>query len=200
MHTPTSLPSRHILLVDDDSAVRESIKLLLSIDQHKVTEASDGHQALSLFRGSGFDLVITDYLMPEMLGDELVRNIRRIKPEQPVLMLTAFLEKLAAGGMPAGGLLAKPVALEDLREAILRQIEPGTTSHSSASLGLSRSALLHRAAAGTQVLGEMLRAKPHKQVSPDHLGTSGSAETRTNAVIGTTIVLPPKPLRSSLLK
>jgi CheY-like chemotaxis protein len=114
-----ALSAMNILLVDDDRAVRESINLLLKIDRHRVTEAANGHEALLLFTGSHYDLVITDYLMPEMRGDDLVQNIRNIAPAQPILMLTAYADKLAASGIPSEGLLAKPVSVEGLRQAIL---------------------------------------------------------------------------------
>lgn len=111
---------KHILLVDDDPAVRESLKLLLSIDRHTVTEASSGHEALHLFTGAQFDLVILDYLMPDMLGEELARHIKNLAPNQPILMVTAYLEKLVNAGKPADALLGKPISVEDLRRAMAR--------------------------------------------------------------------------------
>jgi CheY-like chemotaxis protein len=98
MSTAVSAQGKSILLVDDDPAVRASIKLLLSIDRHTVTEAADGHEALQLFTGSRYDLVIIDYRMPGMLGDELARNIKNLSPAQPILMVTAYLEKLVDAG------------------------------------------------------------------------------------------------------
>ena len=74
MKTAVSAKGKNILLVEDDPAVRASIKLLLSIDRHTVTEAANGHEALQLFTGSRYDLVILDYRMPEMLGDELMHQ------------------------------------------------------------------------------------------------------------------------------
>jgi CheY-like chemotaxis protein len=109
---------KNILLVDDDPNVRSSLKLLLSIDRHTVTEAENGQEALLLFTGSKYDLVIIDYLMPGMLGDELARNIRNLAPAQPILMLTAYLEKLADAGQPADGVLGKPLSIDALRRAM----------------------------------------------------------------------------------
>ena len=150
------------ILVEDDEAVRESIKLLLSIDRHTVTEAASGHEALHLFAGSSYDLVITDYLMPEMLGDELAQNIKTIAPRQPILMVTAYLEKLVDAGKPADAVLGKPFSVEELRQAMAGPIQ-GTTSWqeaaSSLSGGLSRSDLVNRACANTNVLREILERK-----------------------------------------
>ena len=120
MNTAVNAPAKNILIVDDDSMVRGSIKLLLSIDRHNVTEAANGHEALQLFTGSQYDLVITDYFMPGMRGDELAQNIKNIAPAQPVLMLTAYVEKLLDGGKPADAVLGKPLSIDDLRRAVAR--------------------------------------------------------------------------------
>ncbi len=102
-------PRKNILVVDDDPNTRESIKLLLDIDRHLVTVASNGMEALELIqKWGGFDLVITDYLMPGMLGDELARRIRTFTPAQPILMVTAYVEKLNAPRQPANNNPGQP--------------------------------------------------------------------------------------------
>lgn len=153
-----SAPSRRILLVEDDQRVRESIKLLLSIDQHTVTEAANGHEALQLFTGSSYDLVMTDYLMPEMLGDELAQRIKNVAPAQPILMVTAYVDKLANGGKPADALLGKPFGVEALRRAIAMTGCPDAAA-SRSSGGCSRAELMNRASAITTVLSDILRQK-----------------------------------------
>ena len=120
MSTAVSAQGKSILLVDDDSAVRGSIKLLLSIDRHTVTEAANGYEALQLFTGSRYDLVIIDFRMPGMLGDELARNIKNLVPTQPILMVTAYREKLVDDGNPADVVLGKPLSIDDLRRAMAR--------------------------------------------------------------------------------
>ena len=120
MSASGSAQGKNVLLVDDDPAVRASIKLLLSIDRHMVTEAVNAHEALQLFTGSRYDLVIIDYLMPEMLGEELARNIKSLAPAQPILMVTAYLEKLVDADIPADAVLGKPLSIDDLRRAIAK--------------------------------------------------------------------------------
>jgi CheY-like chemotaxis protein len=110
--------ARRILLVDDDKLAREAIKLLLGIDRHTVIEAKDGEEALYLFTGELFDLVITDFLMPGMKGDELALNIKTIEPDQPVLMLTAFNATLAGTLQLADSIIGKPTHLDALRGAV----------------------------------------------------------------------------------
>jgi len=172
MSTAGNAPGKNILLVDDDPGVRGSIKVLLSIDRHTVTEAANGHEALQLFTGSRYDLVITDYFMPEMLGEELAENIKNIAPAQPILMVTAYLEKLVNGGGLAETVLGKPFSVDDLRRAIAKLI-PGTTSLDPAAsclaIEFSRSDLVNRASATSKVLGRSNRVGAEKFVSRNSL-------------------------------
>jgi CheY-like chemotaxis protein len=109
---------KNILLVDDDTAARESIKLLLNIDRHRVIEARNGPEALGIFHSCVLDLVIIDYFMPQMDGSELATHIKLAAPELPVLMVTAYTEKLVDSHNPVDAILAKPFGIEDLRQAI----------------------------------------------------------------------------------
>jgi CheY-like chemotaxis protein len=109
---------KHILLADDQQEVRDTIKLLLRLDEHTVAEAKNGREALEMFTQDRFDLVITDYAMPEMRGDELAANVKHLAPSQPILMLTGSAELLDGLSTPVDALLRKPFSLLDLRQAI----------------------------------------------------------------------------------
>ena len=109
---------KSILLADDQQSVREAISLLLSLDEHAVVEASNGAEALDLFRRGQFDLVITDFDMPKMKGNELATRIKQLSPAQPILMITAYAEKLGASDNPVDALLDKPFQIEDLRRTM----------------------------------------------------------------------------------
>ena len=114
---------RRILIVDDEPTVRQSVQLLLQDDGYIVDEAGSGAEALALFEPGKFDMVFTDYLMPEMKGDQLAATIKRLSPKQPVVMITAFPEKLQSSDCPLGGvdsIICKPFELETLRWAISR--------------------------------------------------------------------------------
>lgn len=110
-----------ILVVDDEPTVCKAIQMMLKYYGHDVQIANDGAVALGVFEKGKFDLVITDYLMPEMKGDELVTRIKQTKPEQRIILVTAFAEDFMAYGKPTGGVnyvLNKPFSLEELRVAI----------------------------------------------------------------------------------
>ena len=129
MSTPV-IPKRHILVVDDEPLVCDAVKMMLAFDGHAVETASSGKDALALLDAGKFDLVFTDYMMPTMKGDELAAAIKARKPSQPVVMITAFAEKLQAAGTPLKNVdfvISKPFLLENLREAIAKVI-PSSSS------------------------------------------------------------------------
>ena len=111
---------KRILLADDDPGARDSIKLLLTIDRHTVVEAAEGVEAIALLKSQPFDLAILDYFMPGMRGSELALHIRQIAPSLPIIMVTAYLEKLAEADKPVDAVIGKPFAIEDLRRAITK--------------------------------------------------------------------------------
>jgi CheY-like chemotaxis protein len=115
---------KRILLADDQQEVRELLALMLGMDEHIVTEARNGREALDLFAPERFDLVITDYLMPLMKGDELARNIKRLAPSEPILMITGSADELGGIRGAVDVVLNKPFAFEDLRQAVAQVLCP----------------------------------------------------------------------------
>jgi CheY-like chemotaxis protein len=122
MKEPAITP-RRILVVDDEPLVCDAVKMMLAFDGHEVESASGGKAALALLEKSHFDLVLTDYDMPAMKGDELAAAIKARSPQQPVVMITAYADVLRASGNPLTGVdlvIGKPFLLENLREAIAK--------------------------------------------------------------------------------
>lgn len=109
---------KRILVADDEPVVRDALKMLLEIDEHTVTEARDGAEALDLVAQGKFDLVITDYEMPRMKGSELAVRVKKLCPAQPILMITAYAERLGNAENPVDAILNKPFTFNDLRRAI----------------------------------------------------------------------------------
>jgi two-component system response regulator MprA len=120
-----------ILVVDDERAVRDSLRRALELQGYQVDLAADGAEALALLEANGQpDAVVLDILMPGIDGLEVCRRIREEGNEVPVLMLTARdavgdrVEGLDAG---ADDYLVKPFALEELLariRALLRRTSP----------------------------------------------------------------------------
>jgi two-component system response regulator MprA len=120
-----------ILVVDDERAVRDSLRRALELQGYEVDLAADGAEALARLESDGqVDAVLLDILMPVMDGLEVCRRIRRSGNPIPVLMLTARdavgdrVEGLDAG---ADDYVVKPFALEELLarvRALLRRVSP----------------------------------------------------------------------------
>jgi two-component system response regulator MprA len=125
-----------ILVVDDDQAVRDSLRRALALQGYDVELAGDGEEALFKLRTnpSATDLLVVDVLMPRLDGLELTRKLRSDGNQLPILMLTARdqvadrVEGLEAG---ADDYLVKPFALEELVarvRALLRRLGPEDTA------------------------------------------------------------------------
>jgi CheY-like chemotaxis protein len=129
---------KRILLADDQQGVREAIRSLLVVDQHVVTEARNGREALELFAPGLFDLVITDYAMPAMTGNELSEKIKQMAPSQPILMVTAYAANLEGSGNPVDAMLSKPFSPSELRRVIAELIGPAEVAETRRGHGQGR--------------------------------------------------------------
>jgi len=126
MSKPAIVP-RRILVVDDEPYVCDALRMMLVFDGHRVETASSGREALALFDRDKYDLVITDYAMPVMKGDELAASIKGRAPGQPVVLITAYAEMLKSAETQLAGvdyIISKPFLLENLREAIEKMTGP----------------------------------------------------------------------------
>ena len=79
-----------ILVVDDESAIRENLELLLSDANYKVTLAENGTEGLKKLESEFFDLVLLDVMMPDKNGLEVLKEIHLSSPETAIIMITAF--------------------------------------------------------------------------------------------------------------
>jgi len=110
-----------ILVVDNEPLVTESIRWILVHDGHVVEVTSNAEQVLSLFQKGKFDLIIADYEMPKLKGDELAARIHALDPEQRILLITAHTEELLAQNAALKGVdmvLGKPFDIETLRSSV----------------------------------------------------------------------------------
>ncbi|HEX5515130.1 MAG TPA: response regulator [Gammaproteobacteria bacterium] len=122
MHDLQAGSAARILVVEDESGILAALTLLLDMEGYRVTEATNGRQALERLRTTVPDLVITDYMMPYMDGIELMRQIRQdpALAGLPVILLSAALpEDIDLTGL-ADATLSKPVGIDELLDAIAR--------------------------------------------------------------------------------
>ena len=114
-----------ILVVEDEPIVREVLGVYLTEDQHQITTAVNGREGLEKFQAGEFDLVLTDRAMPEMNGDQLAAAIKKLRPHQPLILLTGFGDlMIGAGDQPEGVdfVVSKPFTLNTLRGAIANAV------------------------------------------------------------------------------
>jgi len=108
-----------ILLVEDEDSVRILTKKALELSGYEVTEAYDGVSALNLIKSDnyGYDLIITDVMMPEMDGPTLVKEVKKLLPEQKILFISGYTENnedLDLEKQKKVYFLNKPFTLEEL--------------------------------------------------------------------------------------
>ena len=84
------MKTHKILLVDDEDSIRHTLKFNLSKLGYSVDTANSGREGFEKFQVTGYDLVITDIMMPEMTGIELLQEITKVNPEAMVMLLTGF--------------------------------------------------------------------------------------------------------------
>lgn len=119
-----------ILVVDDDRAVRESLRRSLSFNGYSVALAQDGLEALDLINSDRPDALVLDVMMPRLDGLEVCRQLRSLGDDLPILVLTArdsVSERVAGLDAGADDYLPKPFALEELlarMRALLRRTTP----------------------------------------------------------------------------
>jgi len=116
-----------ILIVDDDEQVRDVVKRKLEQCGYDVCEAADGEEASNTLRVIPFDLVITDIIMPEKDGIQIIDLVRREYPGLKVVVISAPGNKLyleSAAGLGADRAFLKPLKLEELAEAVAELLPP----------------------------------------------------------------------------
>ena len=111
----------HLLIVEDDSEMRNLLRKVLEKEGYRVSVAADGHEAVASISRDAFDLVVTDMLMPDDGGLELLRTIRGSHPTLPVIIITAFGDwgsYSRALELGAAAFISKPLKLAELIAAI----------------------------------------------------------------------------------
>ncbi len=118
----------HILIVDDEPALRHTLARILQHAGHQVTTAADGQQALDLIASTHFDLVYLDLRLPDCHGLEILKHLQLTHPPLPVVLFTArpdlqsAIEALRQGAVDY---LLKPIApqtLLDRTHTLLRRV------------------------------------------------------------------------------
>lgn len=116
-----------ILVVDDEPSIRRLLVRALSKAGHAVHEASNGEDGLELFRRVHPELVITDIVMPDMEGIELIGKLRQEASTIPIVAISGSITPVylqAARGLGANATLAKPFQIDELLGVVGRLLDP----------------------------------------------------------------------------
>lgn len=116
----------NILVVDDESVIREGLARILEGDSFAVDAAKNGHAAIELLQQKEFDLIITDLKMPGMSGFEVLNAVKTLQPETPVIMITGFATvETAVEAMKNGtaDYIVKPFTPEQILEKVHLALE-----------------------------------------------------------------------------
>jgi DNA-binding NtrC family response regulator len=120
------MAAAQLLLVEDDNAMREMLESLFRHEGYVVAEASSASTALALARETDFDVVLSDIKMPGKSGLELVGELRQLRPDTPVVLMTAFGSiDTAVDAMRAGafGYTTKPFQPDEVIRTVKRALD-----------------------------------------------------------------------------
>ncbi len=117
-------PPRRILIIDDDEQLREMLRRMLEYAGYDVLEACDGDEAMKALRHHEVDVVITDILMPNREGLETIMELRRGRPQLPIIAMSgggwggssSYLT--TANKLGAARTLAKPFTRQQILDAV----------------------------------------------------------------------------------
>ncbi len=119
---------RNVLVVDDERTVCNSCRKILTQEGYKVDVALSGEEALNKVKGNGFDVVITDWKMPEIDGFEVTRRIKKENPKIVVILITGYpsLENsIKAIRSGVSDYVPKPFTPDELSDVMIRALAKG---------------------------------------------------------------------------
>jgi signal transduction histidine kinase/ActR/RegA family two-component response regulator len=125
--TAASEPPLSILLVEDDRWTREAIVRNLQDAQHRVDSSANGADAMEKLSQGAYDAVITDRAMPDISGEEIAMEAKRLRPDVPVVLLTGFGALMHERGVKpphVDRVLGKPIHFDDLRRVLAELAGP----------------------------------------------------------------------------
>lgn len=116
----------HVLLVEDEPSVANGLKMVLSDEGYGVDVAMTGMNALSKFRGNGFDMVVADLRLPDINGMEVVRQVKDERPETKVVIITGYPSistAVESSKIGVSDYLRKPFTDDEFKAAVDKAFE-----------------------------------------------------------------------------
>jgi CheY-like chemotaxis protein len=120
-----------ILVVEDESSVREVLVDVLRGQGHEVVACADGMSALTHVNGPGFDLALVDLSMPGLSGWDVAKGLRAVQPNVPIALITGWGDQIDFGDARARGidyLMAKPFNIDDITRLVAEVLTDESTA------------------------------------------------------------------------
>ncbi len=119
-------PSKKILIVEDEQAVRTLISRILSRRGYEISTANNGVEGLEALENGAFDLVISDIVMPKMKGTQMVRELRKEDPDTAVIFVTGYPQEDNFELGANDRLLLKPFNQQQLNDLVEEALAAGS--------------------------------------------------------------------------
>ncbi|RUM89564.1 MAG: sigma-54-dependent Fis family transcriptional regulator [Thermodesulfatator sp.] len=173
-------PKPRVLVVDDDSSLREFLEIFLAKEGYKVASVPNGEEAVKKVKNGKFSLVITDVRMPGMDGVELLKGLKALDPGLPVILITAFASLDAAVvAMKEGAYdyLTKPFSIEELRDVIENAISSRQDNNFRPAETEDKIYRLDQMVARSQAMLKIFQMIPRVASSPSSVLITGESGT-----------------------
>jgi len=116
---------KRILIVEDDEEMRSLLKDFIEAEGFETDSVSNGSEAFRILVKEPFDLIITDIRMPGLTGLDILPGIKKLQPEAPIIVITAFgSEEVQRKAYKRGGTiyLEKPIHFHELKEIVSKAV------------------------------------------------------------------------------
>ncbi len=168
-----------ILVVDDQSSVRELLKAVLESDGHTVETAADGAKGVDALEAGFHDLVVMDIRMPQLDGVSALERMKTISPDTGVIMMTAYASvETAVRAMKLGAFdyVTKPIDIEEVRNVIARFVDESSPEPDDEEAHYEPSSDIVGTSVGIRDVVEMARRVADSDATVLVLGESGTGK------------------------
>jgi DNA-binding response OmpR family regulator len=184
----------HVLVVDDEGAIRYSVSKTLQRIGYEVEEAASGEEALEMMGKREYDVILTDIRMPGLTGVDLLKRIKDIAPDGIVILMTGYaslgtaVESLRLG---AHDYLIKPSSSQDIRQSVSRGVERSRNlRRRRALLDAIRSNVFELTRADVEALNAVYEDDDHPPMEQRIESMSSMESVNANMTLGPLTIYP----------
>ncbi|MBI1278103.1 MAG: response regulator [Anaerolineaceae bacterium] len=193
----TMIDTAHVLVVDDEGAIRYSVSKTLQRIGYQVDEAASGEEALEMIARHEYEVILTDIRMPGLSGVDLLKRIKDISPDGIVILMTGYaslgtaVESLRLG---AHDYLIKPSSSQDIRQSVARGVERARNlKRRRALLDAIRSNVFELTRADVEAIAAVYEDDESPAIAPEPRYESNSAPVEpmnANMTLGPLTIYP----------